>query len=85
MDKKEKKGFWATLFAPKQKSCCCDSRQIVEEDVKPQTPAAKAGEVLVLGPGCAKCKKTYRVVENVISENNLDIKTHHLGYILDFG
>mgnify|MGYP003234676380 FL=1 len=31
-------------------------------------------EVLVLGPGCAKCKKTYAVVEDVIKENNLDIR-----------
>lgn len=29
-------------------------------------------EVKVLGPGCAKCKKTYAVVEKVINENNLD-------------
>ena len=29
-------------------------------------------EVKVLGPGCAKCKKTYVVVEKVIKENNLD-------------
>ena len=29
-------------------------------------------EVKVLGPGCAKCKKTYHVVEKVIKENNLD-------------
>lgn len=29
-------------------------------------------EVKVLGPGCAKCKSTYVVVEKVIKENNLD-------------
>ena len=29
-------------------------------------------EVKVLGPGCAKCKKTYAVVEKFINENNLD-------------
>lgn len=29
-------------------------------------------EVKVLGPGCAKCKTTYNVVEKVIKENNLD-------------
>jgi|GEM_PF-62782 small redox-active disulfide protein 2 len=34
----------------------------------------KVSEVLVLGPGCAKCKETYKVVERVISENNLDVK-----------
>lgn len=29
-------------------------------------------EVIVLGTGCAKCKKTYDVVEKVIQENNID-------------
>ena len=95
MDKKEsKKGFWSTLFAPKKKSCCCNSNIIVENDVKPvqscgcsaestesvetsccsTSPGTKVGEVLVLGPGCAKCKETYKVVERVISENNLDVR-----------
>lgn len=64
MDKKEsKKGFWSTLFAPKKKSCCCATVSV-----------ARVSEVLVLGPGCAKCKETYKVVERVISENNLDVK-----------
>ena len=30
-------------------------------------------EVKVLGPGCAKCKKAYQVVEKVIKDNNLDV------------
>lgn len=64
MDKKEsKKGFWSTLFAPKKESCCCAT-----------ATGAKVSEVLVLGPGCAKCKETYRVVERVIAENHLDVK-----------
>ena len=29
-------------------------------------------KIKVLGPGCAKCKSTYAVVEKVIKENNLD-------------
>lgn len=76
MDKKElKKGFWSTLFAPKKKSsCCCGSNIIVDEDVKPAPSCGCSGEVLVLGPGCAKCKETYKVVERIISENNLDVK-----------
>lgn len=92
--KESKKGFWSTLFAPKKKSCCCDSNIIVEADVNPEQPCgcsaastesvetsccatpsgAKVGEILVLGPGCAKCKETYKVVERVISENNLDVR-----------
>lgn len=95
MDKKEsKKGFWSTLFAPRKKSCCCNSNIIVENDVKPVQSCGcsgesaksaeisccatalgtKVSEVLVLGPGCAKCKETYKVVERVISENSLDVK-----------
>lgn len=45
-------------------------------------PGTKISDVLVLGPGCAKCKETYKVVERVISENNLDIK---LSKIEDIG
>ena len=30
-------------------------------------------EVKVLGPGCAKCKTTYNVVEKVIKDSNLDV------------
>lgn len=29
-------------------------------------------EIKVLGPGCAKCKATYRVVEKVVSDNKID-------------
>ena len=75
MDKKEsKKGFWATLFAPKKKNCCCNNNIIVEDDMKPTSPDTTLSEVLVLGPGCAKCKETFKVVERVINENNFDIK-----------
>lgn len=77
MDKKEsKKGFWSTLFGPKKKSCCCDSKVIVEDNEIScaSAPISKVCEVLVLGPGCVKCKKTYETVERVISENNLDVR-----------
>ncbi len=33
----------------------------------------KIMEVKVLGPGCAKCKATYAVVERVVKENHLDV------------
>lgn len=29
-------------------------------------------EIKVLGLGCAKCRKTYKVVEKVVAENNID-------------
>ena len=31
-------------------------------------------EIKVLGPGCAKCKTTFKAIEKVIKENNLDVK-----------
>ena len=74
MEKETKKSFWSALFAPKKKNCCCGSNIIVEDDVKPAKSCGCSGEVLVLGPGCSRCKETYKVVERVISENNLDIR-----------
>lgn len=75
-DKESKKGFWATLFAPKKKSCCCNSDIVVKEVIIPAKSGycpstSGASDVIVLGPGCAKCKETYKVVERVISENDL--------------
>ncbi len=88
-NKENKKGFWANLFSSKPK-CSCGDNIIVEDDDKPQascgcgsetssscctaTAGGEAKEVLVLGPGCSKCKETYKVVERVISENNLDVR-----------
>lgn len=65
-------------------SCGCsgDSTESAETSCCGNAPGAKISEVLVLGPGCAKCKETYKVVERVISENNLDIK---LSKIEDIG
>ena len=31
-------------------------------------------EIKVLGSGCAKCKTTFKAIEKVIKENNLDVK-----------
>lgn len=31
-------------------------------------------EIKVLGPGCTKCKTTFKAIEKVIKENNLDVK-----------
>lgn len=57
-------------------SCGCsgDSSESAESSCSAMTPGAKVSEVLVLGPGCVKCKETYKVVDRVISENNLDVK-----------
>lgn len=40
-------------------------------------------EIKVLGPGCAKCKTTYNVIEKVIKENNLDVKLTKVGDIME--
>lgn len=40
-------------------------------------------EVKVLGPGCAKCKTTYNVVEKVIKENNIDVKLSKVDDIME--
>ena len=35
------------------------------------------------GPGCAKCKTTYQVIEKVIKENNLDVKLTKVDDIME--
>lgn len=57
-------------------SCGCleESTESSENSCCATTPGTKVSEVLVLGPGCAKCKETYKIVERVVSENNLDVK-----------
>lgn len=60
---------------PAQPCGCSDnSVESAEPSCCATAPGAKVSEVLVLGPGCAKCKKTYAVVEEVISETNLDVR-----------
>lgn len=40
-------------------------------------------EVKVLGPGCAKCKTIFQVIEKVIKENNLDVKLTKVDDIME--
>lgn len=40
-------------------------------------------EIKVLGPGCAKFKTTYNVIEKVIKENNLDVKLTKVDDIME--
>ena len=40
-------------------------------------------EIKVLGPGCAKCKTAYNVIEKVIKENNLDVKLTKVDDIME--
>ena len=53
--------------------CSADSTESVETSGFAPSPGTKVSEVLVLGPGCAKCKETFKVVERVIRENSLDV------------
>ena len=54
--------------------CSAESTESVETSCRSTPSGTKASEVLVLGPGCSKCKETYKVVERVISENNLYVR-----------
>ena len=40
-------------------------------------------EIKVLGPGCSKCNKTYKIIEKVISENNLDVTLTKIDDIME--
>lgn len=56
-EKKEKKGFWASLFTPKSCDCCCGTQieevkeepvlqkeQVNQEEVKEDKPTCGCGE-----------------------------------------
>ena len=40
-------------------------------------------EIKVLGPGCAKCKSTYNVIEKVLKENDIDAKLTKVDDIME--
>lgn len=40
-------------------------------------------KIKVLGPGCAKCKTTYTLVEKVIKENGLDVELTKVDDIME--
>ena len=75
MENKEKKGFWASLFSSKSNKCSCSAGYTIptekESTVAPVVDASKVKEIKVLGPGCAKCKSTYAVVEKVVKNSGL--------------
>lgn len=54
--------------------CSADSTEPIETSCCATSSRTKVSEVLVLGPGCAKCKETYKVIERVIRENSLDVR-----------
>lgn len=40
-------------------------------------------EIKVLGPGCAKCKATYNVIEKVLKGNHIDAKLTKVDDIME--
>ena len=45
-------------------------------------------EIKVLGPGCAKCKTTYEMIEKIVKENQLDAtlsKVEDIVELLNYG
>lgn len=81
MEKKEKKGFWASLFSAKPCKCSCGDTYTISTDEKGKEPAETScggsreiREIKVLGPGCAKCKSTYAVVENVVKNSGMGVQ-----------
>ena len=45
-------------------------------------------EIKVLGSGCAKCKTTYEMIENIVKENQLDAtlsKVEDIVELLNYG
>ena len=81
MEKKEKKGFWASLFSSKPCKCSCGDAYVIpaeEPDKNPSDTSVGSGEdikeIKVLGPGCAKCKSTYAVIAKVVKESGMDVQ-----------
>lgn len=40
-------------------------------------------EIKVLGPGCAKCRATYKTVEKVVGDNHLDVQLDKVEDIME--
>lgn len=53
-EKKEKKGFWASLFTPKSCDCCCGTQiEEVKEESAPQKEQVNQEEVKEDKPICS--------------------------------
>lgn len=63
MENKLKKGFWASLFSSKP-----------SQNTEGVMYAGNVKEIKVLGPGCAKCKSTFAVVERVVRESGIEAR-----------
>lgn len=78
MEKQEKRGFWSFLFPTRNCRCgnCQDSAAHTEEQpagaaVTTAAPRTESRKILVLGPGCSKCRRTYEVVTQVVQASGL--------------
>ena len=81
MEKKEKKGFWASLFSPKPCIFFCFVAFVFlyfVTDKEPSGTAIDSGvgikEIIVLGLGFFLCFFTYAVVEKVVKDCGIDVQ-----------
>lgn len=78
MVQEKMKRLWASLFPSKPCRCACgdpSSLHIEREESNNDTCHGECvREIKVLGPGCAKCKSTFKTLEKVIRDNGLDVR-----------
>lgn len=80
-NKEEKKGFWASLFSSKPCKCKLGNSYAIASDDKGKEAERPADdfcreikEIKILGPGCAKCKSTFAVVQKVVNAHGIDVR-----------
>lgn len=54
--------------------CGCGTDTTVDTAMSCPETAGRIKEIKVLGPGCAKCKATYSVIERVVKANDLKVR-----------
>lgn len=81
MEKKEKKGFWTSLFSSKPCKCSCRNEYVIPAGETSEVSAdttnrsgKEVKEIKVLGPGCAKCKSTFAVVEKAVKASGMSVE-----------
>lgn len=78
MVQEKMKRLWASLFPSKPCRCAGGNPSSLHIDREETNNAGCHGEcvreIKVLGPGCAKCKSTFKTLEKVIRDNGLDVR-----------
>lgn len=82
-NKREKKGFWSSLFAPGKSAKSCDGggRDAGSADAEIRdTPDGRRAEegsgmvITVLGTGCSSCRALYNTVREAVAQSGIDAK-----------